>query len=110
MFLVDRKDTEINNLNGKLEDEQSLVAQLQKKIKELTVGSSSRLYSRLFSHGITVKFDEKGERVWHGREKERNMKEKEIVSERGGERGRVREKDGGRGREPGREINIYFAL
>ena len=28
---------EINNLNGKLEDEQSLVASLQKKIKELQV-------------------------------------------------------------------------
>ena len=29
-----RKDSEINNLNSRLEDEQSLVAQLQKKIKE----------------------------------------------------------------------------
>lgn len=28
---------EINNLNGKLEDEQNMVAQLQKKIKELQV-------------------------------------------------------------------------
>merc|ERR1712012_306356 len=32
---VKRKDAEINNLNGKLEDEQNLVAQLQKKIKDL---------------------------------------------------------------------------
>ena len=41
LSLVYRKEQEINNLNGKLEDEQSLVAQLQKKIKELTVGDSS---------------------------------------------------------------------
>ena len=32
-----RKDMEINSLNSKLEDEQNLVAQLQKKIKELQV-------------------------------------------------------------------------
>ena len=32
-----RKDMEVNHLNGKLEDEQSLVGQLQKKIKELQV-------------------------------------------------------------------------
>ena len=36
-FLYNRKDMEINSLNSKLEDEQSLVAQLQKKIKELNV-------------------------------------------------------------------------
>ena len=35
--LNSRKDMEINNLNSKLEDEQNLVAQLQKKIKELQV-------------------------------------------------------------------------
>ena len=29
-----RKDSEINNLNSRLKDEQSLVAQLQKKIKQ----------------------------------------------------------------------------
>ena len=32
-----RKDMEINQLSGKLEDEQSLVMQLQRKIKELQV-------------------------------------------------------------------------
>lgn len=32
-----RKDQEISSLNGKLEEEQNLVAQLQKKIKELQV-------------------------------------------------------------------------
>ena len=32
-----RKDMEINQLSGKLEDEQSLVVQLQRKIKELQV-------------------------------------------------------------------------
>ena len=32
-----RKDVEINQLSGKLEDEQSLVVQLQRKIKELQV-------------------------------------------------------------------------
>lgn len=32
-----RKDMEVKNLNSKLEDEQSLVAQLQRKIKELQV-------------------------------------------------------------------------
>jgi len=30
-----RKDAEIGNVNSKLESEQALVAQLQKKIKEL---------------------------------------------------------------------------
>ena len=34
-----RKESEINSLNGRLEDEQSLVAQLQKKIKELLVSA-----------------------------------------------------------------------
>ena len=32
-----RKDAEISSVNSKLESEQSLVAQLQKKIKELQV-------------------------------------------------------------------------
>ena len=35
--VIDRKDSEINNLNGRLEDEQNLIAQLQKKIKEQQV-------------------------------------------------------------------------
>jgi len=34
---VCRKDGEISSLNAKLESEQNLVAQLQKKIKELQV-------------------------------------------------------------------------
>jgi len=34
---VRRKEAEISSLNTKLESEQSLVAQLQKKIKELQV-------------------------------------------------------------------------
>jgi len=37
---VCRKEAEISSLNTKLENEQSLVAQLQKKIKELQVRSS----------------------------------------------------------------------
>ena len=36
---VNRKDMEINNLNSKMEDEQSTIAQLQKKIKQLQVWS-----------------------------------------------------------------------
>ena len=36
---------EVNNLNGKLEDEQNLVAQLQKKIKELQVHEDSLIQS-----------------------------------------------------------------
>ncbi len=32
-----RKDMEINNLNGRVEEEQNLVAQLLRKIKELNV-------------------------------------------------------------------------
>ncbi len=39
LFALSRKDQEINSLNSKLEDEQSLVAQLQKKIKELQVSA-----------------------------------------------------------------------
>ena len=46
-YLFYRKDTEINSLNSKLEDEQSLVAQLQKKIKELQVMFSLCSYSTL---------------------------------------------------------------
>jgi len=34
---TNRKDVEINGLNSKIESEQNLVAQLQKKIKELLV-------------------------------------------------------------------------
>ena len=34
-----RKDGDISNLNAKLESEQNLVAQLQKKIKELQVNA-----------------------------------------------------------------------
>jgi len=33
--MIFRKDAEISNVNSKLESEQNLVAQLQKKIKEL---------------------------------------------------------------------------
>jgi myosin heavy chain 6/7 len=35
---IQRKDKEISSLAAKLEDEQSLVAKLQKQIKELQVG------------------------------------------------------------------------
>lgn len=35
--VFNRREAEINSLNSKLESEQSLVAQLQKKIKELQV-------------------------------------------------------------------------
>lgn len=34
-FYSNRKDNEVKSLNAKLEDEQGLVAQLQRKIKEL---------------------------------------------------------------------------
>jgi len=37
---VRRKEAEISSLNTKLESEQSLVAQLQKKIKELQVSAA----------------------------------------------------------------------
>lgn len=36
-FVSCRKDSELNSLNSKLEEEQNLVAQLQRKIKELQV-------------------------------------------------------------------------
>ena len=50
---VSRKDTEINGLNSKLEDEQNLVAQLQKKIKELNVSTPHVIYTALsISRGI----------------------------------------------------------
>ena len=39
-----RKDSEINNLNTRVEEEQALVAQLQKKIKELMVRISAALF------------------------------------------------------------------
>ena len=35
---ISRKDMEINSINSRLDDEQNLVAALQKKIKELQVG------------------------------------------------------------------------
>lgn len=35
--LVRKKDGEINNLNGRLEDDASMIAKLQKTIKELQV-------------------------------------------------------------------------
>lgn len=52
-FASRRKDMEINGLNSKLEDEQNLVAQLQKKIKELqvimfTLFTSCTFFTRLF--------------------------------------------------------------
>ena len=34
---INRKDFEISQLNGKIEDEQAMSAQLQKKLKELQV-------------------------------------------------------------------------
>lgn len=37
-FFFSRKDFEINELSTRVEDEQVLVNQLQKKIKELQVG------------------------------------------------------------------------
>ena len=37
LSVLSRKDMELASLNTKLEDEQGLVAQLQKKIKELQV-------------------------------------------------------------------------
>lgn len=39
IFYSDRKDFEISQLLSKIEDEQSMGAQLQKKIKELQVTS-----------------------------------------------------------------------
>lgn len=40
MFLLPfyRKDVELGQLQSKMEDEQNMVSQLQKKIKELQVG------------------------------------------------------------------------
>ena len=49
-----RKDMEINQLSGKLEDEQSLVVQLQRKIKELQVRKI--LASAKFSHSRELQY------------------------------------------------------
>ena len=38
--LVRKKDGEINNLNGRLEDDASMIAKLQKTIKELQVSAT----------------------------------------------------------------------
>ena len=46
---VRRKDVEIGSLNSRLEDEQNLVAQLQRKIKELQVQYISIVYNFLES-------------------------------------------------------------
>ena len=37
IFFVNRKDFEISQLNAKIEDEQAMSSQLQKKLKELQV-------------------------------------------------------------------------
>lgn len=48
-----RKDGDISNLNAKLESEQNLVAQLQKKIKELQVNAEQgQLLCYLLCFGI----------------------------------------------------------
>lgn len=39
-----RKDFEISQLNGKIEDEQAIIIQLQKKLKELQVKRLSSVY------------------------------------------------------------------
>ena len=39
--LVRKKDGEINNLNGRLEDDANMIAKLQKTIKELQVSKKS---------------------------------------------------------------------
>jgi len=49
MFIAHRKDVEVSQLNAKLESEQNLIAQLQKKIKELLVCTAS-----LTSYFITI--------------------------------------------------------
>ena len=48
-----RKDAEISNVNSKLESEQNLVAQLQKKIKELqaSIPQTSFYEQRNWSEG-----------------------------------------------------------
>ncbi len=46
--VICRKDQEINTLNSKLEDEQNLVAQLKRKIKELQV-RDQKLTNSLYS-------------------------------------------------------------
>ena len=51
MLTCYRKESEINNLNARLEDEQSLVAQLQKKIKEQQVNDFIKyVYDRHTQH------------------------------------------------------------
>jgi len=52
-MLANRKDGEINGLNSKLESEQSLVAQLQKKIKELLV-YTIRCYNCVYKHIVCI--------------------------------------------------------
>ena len=44
-----RKDAEISGVNSKLESEQALVAQLQKKIKELQVSNQYSFGSILYT-------------------------------------------------------------
>lgn len=60
---VSRKDGDITNLSAKLEGEQNLVAQLQKKIKELQVNDqqsqpvpSALLNGWPFKTGLNFKF------------------------------------------------------
>lgn len=50
-----RKDMEINGLSSKLEDEQNLVAQLQRKIKELQVSAVCLFTVLRFYHSFLSK-------------------------------------------------------
>ena len=45
-FIHNRKDFEISQLSSKIEDEQAMAAQLQKKLKELQV-REKKLYKKL---------------------------------------------------------------
>jgi len=43
-----RKDFEISQLNGKIEDEQNICIQLQKKLKELQVSKNEHIATEYF--------------------------------------------------------------
>jgi len=46
-YLAYRKDMEMKSMQSKLEDEQSLVAQLQRKIRELQVRTLEKHYCKV---------------------------------------------------------------
>ena len=82
IFALRRKDMEINGLSSKLEDEQNLVAQLQKKIKELQVIMLPLLFCT-YSHHYFVSAAAKITRFFlkvSPREKKKNKKQERTTA------------------------------